>query len=246
MRLTFGKAAARPLNLLVLGVALIAGLLVALWLLPVGVVAYIALVVLSLRDVVAAPDPPRRTVTAPTGTVFQTQLDAILRAQTQIGESVVATEGPLRPALERVTAQVTGIVEEAYALAAKGQTIAVYLHSINLGDLNGQLAHVEAQVSGASDPQLRQQYEETRAAVADRLRNAQALGTYRERIAAQLETIGANLDNVLAETVRLRAAAPTDSGVTTDSVAARLSDIRADMDALASVLDTALTDVNTP
>lgn len=245
MRRSFAAAAARPQHLLVLGVALIAGLSIALWLLPVGLLAYAALVVLSLREAATTP-VPRRPVAPPAGTAFQPQLDAITRAQAQLSDSVAATDGPLRPALERVTAQVTGIVEEAYTLAAKGQTIAVYLHGVNLGDLNGQLARVESQISRATDPGLRKQYEETRAAVADRLHNAQALGTYRERIAAQLETIGANLDNVLAETVRLRAAAPTDSGVTTDSVAARLSDVRADMDALAQVLDTALTDVTTP
>jgi hypothetical protein len=246
MRLSIGTAATRPVHLLVLASALIAGLVIALWLLPVGLIAYGTLVVLSLRDVTAAPSPAPRPLTPLAGTAFQAQLDAITRAQTQIHASVSATEGPLRPALERVTTQVGDIVEEAYTIATKGQTIVTYLQGISLGELNGQLARVENQISRATDPQLRRQYEETRAAVADRLRNAQALGTYRERISAQLETICANLDNVLAETVRLRAAAPSDGGVTTDSVAGRLSDVRADLDALAQVLDTALTDVNSP
>jgi hypothetical protein len=51
------------------------------------------------------------------------------------------------------------------------------------------------------------------------------------------------LDNVLAETVRLRAAPSVDATLNTDSVSARLADVRADMDALGQMLDSALTGV---
>lgn len=244
MRVSPVRAALGPSNLFVLATAIIAGLVIALWLLPVGIVAYIALIILTIMDRGAAVQPLSPAVRKPQPTAFQPQLDTIAQIQARIAGSVAAVDGPLRSALERVTAQVDTIVQESYTLADKGQTIVSYLQSTNLHELNVQLSRVEAQVQAATDPELRRQYEETRSAVAERLKNAQALGTYRERISAQLDNITANLDNVLAETVRLRAAPAAGSTTATDSVSSRLSDMRADMDALGHMLDSALTGVN--
>jgi chaperonin cofactor prefoldin len=245
MRVSITTAATRPLNLLILFAAIGAGLTIALWLLPVGLVAYGALVGLTVFDPQVAQQMQARprVLRPPRGTPFQAQLDSIARVHAQIGQSVAATSGPLRTTLERVTAQVDSIVEDAYALATKGQTVVAYLHQTNLGDLNAQLVRLDNQIKTTSDTMLKQQYQETRDAVAERLKNAKALGTYHQRIVAQLENICANLDNVLAETVRLRAAPAVDATVSTDSVSQRLADVRADMDALGHVLDTALTGV---
>ena len=238
-------AATRWSNLLILAVALSAGLLIAVWLLPVGMLVYGALVVLTWRDPYEAQQvqAQARRVRVPRGTAFQSQLDAIARVQSQIDQSVKAADEPLRRTLERVVGQVDEIIQEAYTLARKGQTIVSYLKQTNQSDLNTQLVRLDSQLRTTSDPMLKQQYQETRDAVAERLKNAQALGTYRERISAQLDNICANLDNVLAETVRLRAAPLVDTTVSTDGVSHRLADVRADLDALVQVLDTALTGV---
>jgi hypothetical protein len=233
------------MNLLLLFFAIGAGLTIALWLLPVGLLAYAALVALTWLDPATAQavQPRPRPIRPPRGTPFQPQLDAIARVHGQIAQSVSSVQGPLRVSLERVTSQVDSIVEEAYTLATKGQTVVAYLRQTNLGDLQAQLVRLDTQIKTTSDSMLRQQYQETREAVAERLKNAQALGTYHQRIVAQLENICANLDNVLAETVRLRAAPAVDATLNTDSVSARLADVRADMDALGHMLDSAMTGV---
>jgi hypothetical protein len=245
MRVSIVTAAARSMNVLILLAAIAAGLTIALWLLPVGLVAYVALVALTWLDPEVAKEEQSRPrqIRPPRGTPFQAQLDAIEKAHAQIGQSVGSAQGPLRSSLERVTSQVDSIVEEAYALAVKGQTVVAYLQQTNMADLKAQQVRLENQLKTTSDSMLRQQYQETRDAVAERLKNAQALGTYHQRIIAQLENICANLDNVLAETVRLRAAPAVDATLNTDSVSARLADVRADMDALGHMLDSALTGV---
>jgi hypothetical protein len=245
MRVSMVTAATRPMNLMLLLFAIWAGLTIALWLLPLGLLAYAALVALTWLDPATAQalQARPRPIRPPRGTPFQPQLDAIARVHGQIAQSVSSVEGPLRVSLDRVTGQVDSIVEEAYALASKGQTVVGYLQQTNLGDLQAQIVRLDNQIKTTSDPMLRQQYEETRQAVAERLKNAQALGTYHQRIFAQLENICANLDNVLAETVRLRAAPAVDATLNTDGVSARLADVRADMDALGHMLDSAMTGV---
>lgn len=245
MRVSILTAATRPVNLLILFVALVAGLTIASWLLPVGLLAFAGLVALTWLDpqTAQAVQPRPRPIRPPRGTPFQSQLDAIARVHGQIAQSVSSVDGPLRASLERVTGQVDSIVEEAYSLATKGQTVVAYLQQTNLGDLNAQVVRLDNQIKTTNDAMLRQQYQETREAVAERLKNARALGTYHQRIVAQLENICANLDNVLAETVRLRAAPSVDATLNTDNVSSRLADVRADMDALGHLLDSALTGV---
>jgi chaperonin cofactor prefoldin len=239
-------AATRPTNLLLVAIAFGAGLTIALWLLPVGLIAYAARVALTWRDpqLGAQMQARARVIRPPRGTPFQPQLEAIARAQSQIAQSVAAADGPLRTALDRVVTQVESIVQEAYALAHKGQAIVTYLQHTNLADLNNQLAQLDREIRTATDSMLRQQYAETRTAIMQRIEHAQALATYQARIAAQLNNIRANLDTILAETVRLRAAPAVDTGFTADTVSERIADMRADMDALGRMLDSALTGVS--
>ena len=74
----------------------------------------------------------------------------------------------------------------------------------------------------------------------EKIQNVRDLDTYIGRISAQLQNISASLDNVLAETVRLRTADAASANSTTRQVARRLADLKSDMDAFQAVLDTAL------
>jgi chromosome segregation ATPase len=226
----------------VLLVAVGAGLTIALWLLPIGLLAYALMVGLTLR----MPQPARAHVTrrAPTANgVFAPQLANMSRTCDEIQRSVAAADGPLRTTLERVTQQVASITDEAYVLADKGNTIAAYLRQVDRAGLQQQQQQIERQIANTSDAPLREQYGATQAALAEQMAHAEALELYLRRIQAQINTINANLDNVLAETVRLRAAPGLDVSPSADTVTARLADLRADMDALGQVLDSALTGV---
>jgi hypothetical protein len=235
-------AATRPINLVVLLVAIGAGLAIALWLLPIGVLAYALMVMLTLRmPQPVRPPAPRRVPSQ--GTIFAPQLERIARTQGEIQRSVAAADPPLRTTLERITYQVATINDEAHVLADKGNTIAEYLRQVDRAGLQHQQRQIEQQIAAATDAPLQEQYRATQTALAEQLAHAEALELYLKRIRAQLDTINVNLDNVLAETVRLRAAPALDISPSADNVAARLADLRADMDALGHMLDGALTGV---
>lgn len=233
-------AARRPLALLVLLTALATGLLVSLWLLPLGLVAYGAMVGLAARDPAlqaASLRTPRRRLSSPT---FRAQLEAAERTQREIQRSVAQADGPISRLLQPIGAQTEALVEEAYLLCEKGQIIEGYLARVNLQDLQQRIAGIDRQIASTSDAYTLQQLHETRDALADKQRNANDLNTYVGRIHAQLQNISASLDNVLAETVRLRTADALSANSVTSQVAQRLSDLKSDMDTFQRVLDTAL------
>jgi Mg2+ and Co2+ transporter CorA len=242
----YGFAARRPLALLVLAVAIAAGLVVAIWLLPLGLLAYALVVFLlahdpELQDLARRPARPR--LSSPT---FRSQLDAIERAQREIERSVGQASGALGRLLQPIGDQARDLVEQAYILCDKGQIIERYLATSNERALQDQINAVDQRLAATHDPYTRQQLLETRQALVERQGHARDLETYIGRILAQLQNISANLDNVLAETVRLRTADAVGADTATNQVAQRLSDLKNDMDAFQRVLDTALSQTSAP
>jgi chromosome segregation ATPase len=237
----YGFAARRPLALLVLVVAIAAGLTIALWLLPLGLLAYLGTVFLAARDPelqALSQRPARPRLSSQT---FRAQLDAIERTQQEIGRSVSQASGALGRLLMPIGDQARELVAEAYTLCDKGQIIEGYLATSNQRALQDQINALDHRLAATQDQYTRQQMQETRQALAERQQNARDLETYIGRILAQLQNISANLDNVLAETVRLRTADVVSADTATNQVQQRLSDLKADMDAFQRVLDTAIT-----
>jgi chromosome segregation ATPase len=233
-------AARRPLAILVLLFALLGGALIYWWLLPLGLIAYGAMVLLGGRDpllAAASQRAPRPRLSSPT---FRAQLDAVERTQQEIQRSVSQAEGPVARLLQRIGDQTRDLVEQAYELCEKGQVIESYLSRVNLQEIQSRIGATDRQIAATADAYTLQQLQETRAALAEKQRNAADLTTYIGRIQAQLQNIHASLDNVLAETVRLRTADIVAADSVTNQVAQRLSDLKSDMDTFQRVLDSAL------
>jgi hypothetical protein len=199
------------------------------------------MVFLTARDpslIALSRQPSRPRLSSQT---FRGQLDAIERTQQEIGRSVGQAGGPLARLLAPIGDQARELVREAYTLCDKGQVIETYLKITNQRAIQDQINAIDLRMAATEDAYTDQQLLETRQALQKRQQHARDLETYIGRILAQLQNISANLDNVLAETVRLRTADAASANTATNQVAQRLSDLKADMDAFQRVLDTAIT-----
>lgn len=237
----YGLAARQPLAVVVLLGALVGGILISVWLLPLGLIAYAAMVWLAARDPALrqqADAPPRTRLTSPT---FRAQMETIEQTTQEIQRSVERSPGALAQLLGKVSNQARDLSQEANVLCDKGQTIEQYLAGVNATAIQKQIEALNIRLRSTNDQYTRDQLTETRQALLDRQENARDLETYVGRITAQLQNIAATLENVLAETVRLRTADAVSADVATSQTAQRLSDLKSDMDAFQRVLDTALT-----
>jgi chromosome segregation ATPase len=233
-------AARRPLALLVLLFALLGGLLIYWWLFPLGLLAYGAMLLLGGRDPALAAASQRTLRPRLNSPTFRSQLSAMERTQQEIQRSVAQANGPVKRLLARIGEQTEELIEQAYELCDKGQVIEAYLARVNPQELQQRIADTDRQLATTTDAYTLQQLQETRTALAEKQRNAADLTTYIGRIQAQLQNIHASLDNVLAETVRLRTADAVAAGSATNQVAQRLADLKSDMDTFQRVLDSAL------
>jgi chromosome segregation ATPase len=236
------RAARQPWPLIVLAVAVFAGLRVAWWLFPVGLLAYGVMVLLLARDpALAITRQPRPRISSPT---FRAQLAAVERSQREIQRNIAQADGPIQRLLTPIAEQTRELVDDAYTLCAKGQVIESYLARTNLQQIQTRIAEADREFRTTQDPYIARQLEETINALTKKQRNAADLQTYVGRIEAQLQNINANLDNVLAETVRLRTADTVSADSVTNQVAERLRDLQSDMQTFQRVLDTALSGTN--
>lgn len=238
---TFFVVGRRPLFIAVLLVAILAGLIIVWWLLPLGLLIYTLAVVLASRDPQVIQTAQRSAARQRlTSTTFRALVSEIDRVQSEVARSIGETSGPLLALLRTITTQTDELVQQAHELAEKGQIIEQYLSQLDQRKLQDEISRIEVQLPRTSDTYTRQQLEEARAALNDRRANAAALETYVGRITAQLHNISANLNNVLSETIRLRTADAVSADSTTNQVADRLRDLNADMSAFQRMLDTAL------
>jgi archaellum component FlaC len=234
-------AARQWLFIAVLVVAVITGLAVDIYLLPAGVIVYIAAVVIASRDsellAAATRKEQRRGLTSPT---FLSKIASIEHAQNETERSLHKAGGALAQRLTRsVEPQTRQLVEQAYTLARKGQAIEQYLSRVNRTQLQNQIDQIDLRISNTSDQYTIDQLEGTRKALVEQKESADILNTYIGRINSQLDNILANLNAMPAQIMRMRAS-DVDASMASDQVARHLSEMNADMQAFVGMLDTAL------
>lgn len=234
-------AARKPMHVLVLAVAIVTGLIVHPWLLPLGLMTYLLAVVLTSRDdsllTAAASHQQRKGLQSPT---FLAKIKEIERSQEQVEQSLKRVGGAVAQRLaQSVIPQTRELLDRAYILARKGQDIEHYLTMVNPTQLQNQINEIDARIDRTTDQYTLDQLEGTRKALVEQRNSVQALQTYIGRITSQLENIDANLDTMPAQFMRMRAS-DVDASMASSQVAQHLSDLNADMGAFLTMLDTAL------
>jgi chromosome segregation ATPase len=236
-------AARQPFALLVLLAALFTGLTIAIWMLPLGLLVYVITVMLASRDsgliAQAKQSASRGRITSQ---AFREIINEIDQSQREVERSVAQADDPMKHLLQKMTLQTRELVDQAHMLAGKGQIIEDYLSQIDYARLDANIRELDNKISRTTDGYILQQLEETREALVKRQQHARDLETFIGRITAQLQNIDANIDSVLAETVRLRTADAVSADSTSNQVADHLKNLNADMSAFRQVLDTALQD----
>lgn len=233
--------ARQPLHIAVLLVAIITGLLVEGWLLPLGILVYVAAVFVASRDPVLQVQATQSANRAKiTSTTFRARLTEIERSQGEVIKALHRTGGAvaarLSPSLESQTRE---LVEQAYTLAQRGQDIEYYLSRFSRRTLQHQINQIDQRMQRTTDQYTIDQLRSTRGALEQQLEHAKVLETYIGRIKSQLDNIDANLDTMPPQLMRMRAS-DADASMASSQVAQHLSDLNADMTAFVSVLDNAL------
>ena len=208
MRSPYLTALLNPLNVATFALAIAAGLCAAWWLFPLGLLLW------GIMVYTIASDPALRRIQmaqsrAPVAQRFQPQFDRLERIQASVYNTISDSNRNIKPMLEPLRDEVDALVERAYQLLAR-MTVLENYRSVQSyqGNLEGEMVNIDLKIASATDPLVKREYEESKAAVQKRLGSLAAIGNQSDRIEAQLVSTVAALSGVQAELVRLHALGP--------------------------------------
>lgn len=205
MNSAYRDAIRQPLNMAMLILSIIAGLVSAWWLLPVGLLLWFIMV----RGVATHPvtqvqstQPARPEVIAR----FQSAVERLeagqLRALSAIGE----TKRPLRPALDPLQTEIKRLVDIAHRMAQRAAPLENQRKTRARldGDLIHEIATIDRQLAEFTDEAIKRNLVKGRATMQARLDSLQALTDQLDRIEAELTDAADALDQTAAGIQRLR------------------------------------------
>src|SRR5258706_5956380 len=193
-----------PLNLAMLALAVAAGLCAAWWLLPLGLLLWVVMVLAVARDpslVISSTMESR----APLAARFPAPFHRIERSQVSLFNAVAAADPRIRNAFRQVQAETDNLVNQAYLLCQRMSALENYrLVTQSSGNLDGELKRLQDQVAAATDAVVKREYEQSLAALPDRVQKLHATSTQLDRVEAQLSSLASQMDAALTEVVRIQ------------------------------------------
>lgn len=211
MRSPLLTALFHPLNLLMLGLSVFAGLIAAWWLFPLGLLFWLIMVSAVARDpsLRISYQLQRR---APLAQRFQRYFDRIERSQVGIFNTLASAPARTRRALQPIQGEIGALVARAYTLGQRMTVLENYrLVSQSHTDMEADLRQIDAKIASAEDALIKREYEESRQALQERLAKLKAVSTQLERVEAQLVSLANEMDGIATEVVRLQALGAEDA-----------------------------------
>ena len=205
MRSPMVTALVHPLNLFMLAAAVVAGLISAWWMFPLGLFLWLVMVIVVSRDPALRlnVDKDRRDTLAQR---FQEYFSRIERAQVSVFNSLSNAPAPVRRAMQPVQDELGRLVDRTYAFCQRMTNLDNYrMVAESQRNLDQDLKRVEEALSRTQDPIIRQEYEESKRALEARLGDRLALIRQLDRVEAQLLGLANETDRIVADVLRLQA-----------------------------------------
>jgi hypothetical protein len=267
-------SAAGPVNLGVLGAAVVAAIALAaagvgggaglgVAVLSLGVLAYSALIVLDLMNprfvarAAAQIDPTRYRIEDSAAEVKpEVQLDAIrppeLRSIYQMiidnyrrtCEAFEASSDMLHSSLQDSVKRCGQLVQEAGRTAVKGNTLRAYLESQTANDIEAEARALEANAARSTDKKAAETYHKAAATAREQLSTYRQIEGLYDRVKAQLAAIETSTDGVYAKIVKLQATDIEEAVMVNQSITAHLDALSGDMRALESAVEETMQEIS--
>lgn len=195
-----------PLNLALLALAVLAGLIAAWWLFPLGLVFWLIMVAVIAADKSLRINYDMQARSGTLSTRFQKLYDKVVRSQMRIFTSLLSASGRTRRALAPVQTELETLTNRVYAVCQQMTAPENYLKVSKMSsDLEGERALLVLSLDGLTDPLVKREKEEALRALDNRLQKNKAIAALLDRMEAQLSSVVNAMDATLADVIRLQA-----------------------------------------
>lgn len=213
----------QPLHLVLLAMAVAAGLCGAWWLFPLGLVLWAVLVWSASRSPEVQVLVNVQTRAGALAPRFQTLYDEVSRNQIRLFNTLnSAGAGAQAAMLAPVLQALNELTDEVFTVCQRMTAPENYLRVSNPAGLQNERALAVLAVESTQDPAEKQQRQESLKAIDQRIQGLKTIETLLNQTEAQLKTAGNELGAVLAEVLRLQAVGARSNAQDALNLAARL------------------------
>ena len=242
----FGRAAAGPLNLSILGGAVIGAVALASWpIAALGGAAYAALVASDVssaefrKRVLFGRGAPARLPSPGTlgDPAVRAAVERIALARAEVDKVVKSIPRRVQRNVSSALAAVDELEGHGAALAVRADQLSRYLASVDVMAAHDEAEALAARAGQTLDPGARESYEAAAHAAAERVTALGDIATARERTLAHLARIESAIKAMPTKLVRLRALDDQASDALTGDVGAELERMNIDLRAFEQTLE---------
>jgi hypothetical protein len=209
MRSPVMVALLNPFNLAILFLSVMAGLIAAWWLFPLGLLLWIIMVAVIANDKSIRINYNMEARLGTLSMRFQKPYANVVRSQTRIFNALLSTSGRTRRAMSQVQDAIGALVDHVYAVCQQMTAPENYLKTVqNNSDLEGQRALIVLSLNSAEDPVVKKEKEDEVHALEGRIQEIKDIGAMLDRVEAQLSSLVVSMDAMLAEIMRLQMGGP--------------------------------------
>lgn len=204
MRSRWLIAVLHPLNIGMVVGAIMAGLISAWWLFPLGMLLWFIMVMNVAND----PAVKLNVVRGQRSSLsqrFQPLFERVERSQLSVFNNMSNTPTRMRKTLQPIQEEIENVVNTTYSLCHKMATLDNYRRVSELrNNVQNDLRQIERIIAQTEDPLVRQDYEATKDVLQSRLDDQKSLNLLMERVEAQLLNLSNEMDRIVADVLRLQ------------------------------------------
>lgn len=194
-----------PLNLLMLGVSVVSGLLAAWWMFPLGLLFWLVMVLRIARDPSLRLNQEVQSRTALPDR-FQAPFTQIEKVQINLFNVINQTSPSVRKRLEPIRKLANQLTAEVYGLCQRMTPLENY-RIVNDGksNLDAEMNDLSYRIQTATDSIIRQELEESFAAMQQQSSRMKAVNEQMLRVDAQLLSLQSEMKTMLLDVTHLQA-----------------------------------------
>jgi hypothetical protein len=197
-------ALSNPTSLLILGLAILAGLLAAWWLFPLGLVFWGISIATIAGNKAMRINYNMQAGTQTLSPRFQGPYTNVVRAQMRLFNLLSSSGGRTQHDLEPVQQEIETLVNHVYTVCQQMTAPENFVKISKNTDYDGQRALLVLSMGGISDPAVKKEKEEAVQNLEKRLQEIKDIAAMVDRAEAQISSIAVALDSLLAEVMSLQ------------------------------------------
>lgn len=198
------SALVNPLNLFVIGSSVIAGLIAAWWLFPIGFIIWIVMVIFSSND----PALKLNTTIeerAPVAYRFQRSFSRIQKTEVKLFNSLSGVSNEIRSSLQPARDSLKETIETIHRVSLDMSGIENQLSYLKSNtDYEVEIYRLKDKIEKSADEKLKAEYSENLLLVEKQVAKNDNTATLLDRYEAQLSTIASSLEGAVTDILRLK------------------------------------------